>query len=357
MRPRRITFVIDDLGHGGAQRQLYLALRALSGENKITVVVLSSILDPYAPRLRALGIAVESIPRRGFYEAGRALALAQRLRALDTEIAHAVLDSSNAYAFLAARSIRIPAVLSLRSDRLNVVGVRARILAWMLRRAPAVTVNSQAGRDFLVNRISVDSERVWLVPNIVEVPDSVRDPAAVKPLIGAVGRLVELKRFDAVLDAFVAVRRALPDARLVLVGDGPARQGLQNLARRENIADAVEFTGAVDDAGPHIARCACLVVASTHEGLPNAALEALARGVPVVAVGAGDLPRIVSDGVTGVMARDASPQALSEAIVRALKTPALSASTAREGPRLVRELYSAERARTQLLALYQHIAP
>jgi glycosyltransferase involved in cell wall biosynthesis len=65
-----------------------------------------------------------------------------------------------------------------------------------------------------------------------------------------------------------------PDARVVLVGDGPARQGLENLARRENIADAVEFTGAVDDAAPHIARFACLVVAST----PRRTAQRRARG-------------------------------------------------------------------------------
>jgi glycosyltransferase involved in cell wall biosynthesis len=246
-------------------------------------------------------------------------------------------------------------VLSLRSDRLQSAGARARILSEMLRRAAAVTVNSEAGRDFLLQKLGVQRERVCLVPNIVDVPDSPRDPRAVRPVIGAVGRLVEMKRFHAILDALPSVRRAVPDARVVIVGDGPARQGLENLSRREEIAGLVELTGAVDDAAAHISTFACLVVASTHEGLPNAALEALARGVPVVTVAAGDLPRIVTDGVTGVIARDASPQSLAEAITRALTSPSLAESAAREGPRLMRERYSPARAREALIDLYARI--
>lgn len=353
-RPR-VTFVIDELGHGGAQRQLHLMLKALDGAGKFSVVALSEIDDPYAGRIRALGARVEMIPRRGGFEAGRVLALSRMLQALDTEIVHGMLESSDGYAFLAARVRHIPAVLSLRSDQLHSTGARTRALAWMMRRAPAVTVNSEAGRDYLRENIGLPMERICLVPNIVEVPPDVRPLSHPEPVIGAVGRLVEMKRFDVLLDTLPAVRSVVPGARVVLVGDGPSRQGLEHLARREDIAGAVEFTGSVADAAPHLARFACLVVASAHEGLPNAALEALAHGVPVVAVAAGDLPRIVIDGVTGVMARDASAQALSEAIVRALTSPALRESAAREGPRLVRERYSPERARDALLSLYSRL--
>ncbi len=349
---RRITFVIDDLGHGGAQRQLYLTLRALNGAGDFSVVVLSNIVEPYAAQIRALGIHVDIVSRRGSLDPLRLFALTQRLHMRQTRIAHAMLDASDIYTYLAARACRIPAVLSLRSDRLQATGMRARILTRALRNAAAVTVNSQAGRDFLLEHIRVPPGRVCLVPNIVDVQAGTRKLTAVQPVIGAVGRLVEMKRFHAILDALPAVRRTVPGARVMIVGDGPARQGLENLARRESLAGAVEFTGAVNDATALIETFACLVVASTYEGIPNAALEALARGVPVVTVAAGDLPRVVTDGVTGVMARDASPEALAEAIVRALTSSSLQASAAREAPRLMRERHSPEAARDALVNLY-----
>jgi glycosyltransferase involved in cell wall biosynthesis len=320
------------------------------------VVSLSGITEPYASRIRSLGVTVESIPRRSGFDAARAIALSHVLKKLDTGIVHAMLESADAYAFLAARLLRIPCVLSLRSDRLQTSGVRTPILAWMMRGVPGVTVNSEAGREHLLKRVHVRNERVTLVPNIVDVPATPPVIDALQPVIGAVGRLVEMKRFDIVLDTLPAVRSAVPGARIVLVGDGPARQGLENLARRASLAGAVQFTGEVDDAGPYISTFACLVIASTHEGLPNAALEALARGVPVVTVAAGDLPSIVTDNVTGVIARDASPQAMSEAILHALTSTALRESAAVEGPRLMRERHSPELARRELLALYSRLA-
>ena len=356
-RPR-VTYVIDDLGHGGAQRQLFHTVRALDGAANLSVVVLSDLTEPWGPRIHALGVPVETIPRRTSFDATRALALAQKFRALNTGIAHAMLDAADGYTFLAARARRIPAVLSLRSDRLTTTGGRARMLGWMMRNASAVTTNSRAGRDYLLGRIGVRAERVHLVPNIIDLPPDASPPAADGgPVIGAVGRLVALKRFEAVIDALVVVRRAIPDARVVVIGDGPARPGLENLARREGVANAVEFAGAVDDATARMSAFACLVVASAHEGLPNAALEALARGVPVVAVPAGDLPRIIQDGVTGVLARDASPESLADAIGRALSIPTLRESARREGPRLIRDEFSAERARAGLIDLYSRLPP
>ena len=352
----RVTFVIDDLGHGGAQRQLLLTLRALQGSGVFSVVVLSDVTEPYASRIRALGVTVESIPRRAGADAVRAMALRRVLKKLDTQIAHAMLESSDAYTFLACRWLRIPFALSLRSDRVHTAGPRAPLLTWMMRRAPAMTVNSEVGREHLLRRVGVRPEHVTLVPNIVDVPASARDTSALEPVIGGVGRLVEMKRFDILLDTLPTVRRTVPDARIVLVGDGPSRQGLENLARREGIANAVQFAGTVDDATPYIATLACLAVTSAHEGLPNAALEALALGVPVATVAAGDLPRVVTDGVTGVIARDASPQAMSEAIVRVLTSKELRQSAAVEGPRLMRERHSAEHARQQLLSLYSRLS-
>jgi glycosyltransferase involved in cell wall biosynthesis len=284
-----ITYVIDDLGHGGAQRQLYYTLRALQDSVNLSVVVLSEATEPYGTRIRALGIPVETVKHRATFDAGRALSLARKLRRFRSDIAHATLEASDAYTFCIGRARRVPTVLSLRSDRFYSTGGKMRALGWMMRNADAVTVNSLAGRDYLVNRVGVRPDRVHLIPNIVEIPDSLPARDHVEPVIGAVGRLVAMKRFDTIIDALPFVRRTVPNARVVIIGDGPARQGLENLARREG-EGAVEFLGAVEDASPHIARFACLVVASVYEGLPNAALEALAGGVPVVTVPAAICP-------------------------------------------------------------------
>ena len=351
-RPR-VTFVIDDLGHGGAQRQLNFIAGAISGQVDVHVAVMSANVEPYARRLREQGIDVNAIPRRQPFEPGRLRALIALLRSTNTQIVHPFLEASNVYGFVAGRALRIPVVLSLRDSRLIFTGVRARALSWMYRRADAVTANSAAGRDCLVGEVGVRGERVVLLPNIVPVASS--PPSALAPhelIVGCVGRLAAQKRFEAVIEAMPAVRNAYPHARLEIVGEGPCRDRLESAARR---VGGVDFVGAVDEPAPRMARFTCLVIASLHEGVANVALEALALGVPVVTVAVGDLARVVTDNVTGVIARDGSPVSLADAIVRAIASPDLRASTAREGPRFLRSHFSEEVARERLLELYDRV--
>ncbi|HEX5131728.1 MAG TPA: glycosyltransferase family 4 protein [Candidatus Krumholzibacteria bacterium] len=356
MTPRvpRIAIVIDDLGHGGAQRQLFLIAESLRERARLQVIAFAVPEHPYAARLRAAGVDVTGIPRRSSVDLRRLRDLTATLRAFRPDVIHGFLDASNAYAYLAARQLRVPAVLSLRSDRLRARGVRSLALRAMLRAAAAVVTNSLAGHDYLVDHVGVASARVTHVPNIV-VAQAPR-PAPEDPLlVGCVGRLVALKRFDAVIEAVAIVRRTHPATTLLVVGDGPAAQDLRDAARALGVDDAVCFAGAVEDTAPLFARMACLVVASEHEGLPNAALEAMAAGVPVVAVPAGDLPRLVVDGVTGILATDASPPTLAAAITRALTDPALARTAAREGPRAIAAGFAPEIAAARLLELYSRL--
>lgn len=347
----RIGFVIDDLGHGGAQRQLALIAEALQGRAVVRVVALSQAAGPHAAHLRAAGSEVIVLQRRSGFELARLRALSASLREFSPDVIHGFLDSSNAYAFVAARALRVPVVLSLRSDRMSVHGVRSSILRGMLRRADAVVANSRGGREFLLRDAGVSPLRVHALPNIVAPPPQSAHPDAV--MVGCVGRLVALKRFDAAIAAMPAVRAAVPAARLTIVGDGPCIDDLRDRAR--SLGDTVTFTGAIDDAAARIAEFGCLVIASEYEGLPNAALEAMAAGVPVAAVRAGDLPDLIGDGVTGCFAASAAPAELARAIVRCLGDPALRASASREGPRIIAARFSAERARETLLSIYQGI--
>ncbi|HEU4364352.1 MAG TPA: glycosyltransferase family 4 protein [Candidatus Krumholzibacteria bacterium] len=350
-RALRIGFVIDDLGHGGAQRQLSLLAQALRDHAVLRVVTLSDRRDPYEDRLRAAGAEVVVLARRSGFELARLRALSASLREFRPDLVHGFLDASNAYAYLAARSLRVPVVLSLRSDRVGVGGVRSSLLRIMLRRADAVVVNSRAGAEHLFREIGVQAARVHELPNIVRQPAPSAAPDAA--LVGCVGRLVPLKRFEAVIDALPAVRTAVPGARLTIVGDGPCLDDLRRRAR--GLGSAVSFSGAVADAAPLIAGFGCLVVASEYEGLPNAALEAMAAGVPVAAVRAGDLPELIEDGITGCLAASAAPEELARAIVRALGDQRLRASAAREGPRIAAARFSAERVRDTLLAVYRSV--
>jgi glycosyltransferase involved in cell wall biosynthesis len=357
MTPGALTvgFVIDDLGHGGAQKQVALLACALAPRVLARVYVISSVDEPHGNALRACRIPITTIDRRSNVDGTRVVRLARALAADRVDVVHGFLDAANAYAFVAGRTLGKPTILSLRNEKLIMTGARAGALRWMLRHADAVTVNSDAGRAFLVDDLRVDAACVHRVPNIAPTltPPSTDDPSP--PRIGCVGRLVDQKRFDAVLRAFPLVRARLPGARLEIVGDGPNRDDLHALARELQIEDGVEFTGAVDDATARIARMSCLVLSSAFEGLPNAALEAMSLGVPVVACPVGDLASIVLDGSTGVIARDIAPEPLAGAIVRAVTDASLRARARVDGPAFLRERFSEQAALAVLIPLYQRL--
>jgi len=142
--------------------------------------------------------------------------------------------------------------------------------------------------------------------------------AADIPLVGVVGRLDPIKDHPTLFRAFEAVRTVLPEARLLVVGDGPERKRLESRA-----GDGVIFLGNRSDV-PEILRALDLfVLPSLNEGISNTILEAMATGIPVVATRMGGNPELVEDNHTGILVRPSDPSALSNAILHYLENPDL----------------------------------
>jgi glycosyltransferase involved in cell wall biosynthesis len=120
-------------------------------------------------------------------------------------------------------------------------------------------------------------------------------------VIGSVGRLVEVKRQEVLIEAFARLQTgSTVQPHLVLVGDGPKEQVLRELAARLNISDRVHFAGRQQEPRRFLWDMDVFALTSRSEGMPLAVLEAWAAGVPVVASRVGGLPELVDDGMTGL---------------------------------------------------------
>lgn len=166
-------------------------------------------------------------------------------------------------------------------------------------------------------------------------------PAAVPvsaPVLVFAGRLVEKKGLADLLAAMPQVLTTQPDARLLVIGDGPLAPELRDQAKRLGIADAVEFLGSLPNAAvPEVLRRGRLAVLpfrpapGDEEGLGLVAVEAMGCGLPVVA---GDVPAIrdvIRHGHNGWLVPSADPAALASAILQLLGDPALAEQLARQG--------------------------
>jgi GalNAc-alpha-(1->4)-GalNAc-alpha-(1->3)-diNAcBac-PP-undecaprenol alpha-1,4-N-acetyl-D-galactosaminyltransferase len=146
--------------------------------------------------------------------------------------------------------------------------------------------------------------------------------------IVSTGRLSHAKGYDVLLDAFARVADRFPEWELVILGDGELRDELIERAWRLNLHSRVVFAGAVEDPAPFLARAELFALASRYEGFPNAHIEALSLGVPVVATDCptrpatagrigpvrGGVHELVEHGVTGLLVPPEDPVAFAAAL-------------------------------------------
>ncbi len=164
-----------------------------------------------------------------------------------------------------------------------------------------------------------------IVPNPIELEVEVdtATPIPTEPTITTIARLHPAKGLDVLLDALEIVRRAIPTARVTVIG--PPQEGFAHLAheleasaRARGLADGFELVGQVDDPAVVVRRSRCYVHPSRSEVLPLAIMEAMAAGVPVVATDVGGTRDLVSHGVTGLLVPAGDPEALAEAMLLVL---------------------------------------
>jgi glycosyltransferase involved in cell wall biosynthesis len=158
-----------------------------------------------------------------------------------------------------------------------------------------------------------------------EASPTLRKTLALEPhhlAIGYVGRLVPIKDLPSLLRAFARALPSIPQARLVLAGDGEARDGLRALVEELQIAEYVRFAGWVRDLPALYQSFDIVALSSLNEGTPSALIEAMAAGRAVVATAVGGVPDLIEDGETGLLIPPSDLQRLADALVHLAGHPA-----------------------------------
>ncbi|MEE6263826.1 glycosyltransferase [Plantactinospora sonchi] len=297
--------------------------------------------------------------------------LGRVLRERGTALLHAHFGVEGVYAVPLARALGLPLVTTLHG--FDVTVTRSRLLAsgkpsWM----NYVTWRGElfdAGARFVcvsehIRARAVEwgypADRLVVLPIGVDVELIQPAATAATPRILHVARLVEKKGTADLLRAFAVVRRAVPDAHLVIVGDGPLRDPLEALARELDLGAAVRFLGAQ----PHTetlrqlreARLVCVpsITAATgdQEGLPTVVLEAAAAARPVVGTDHGGIGEAVTDGTTGYLVGERDVAGLADRLTALLRDPALAERFGRAGRETVVERFNLRRQTDKLELLY-----
>lgn len=341
----------------GGQNQALLLLKGLN-EQGHAADLLAARGSALAHRARRAGIRVRTVSR-GVFRVPAAAKIFSLLRNEGYDLVHANEAHAVTAAWLSGAHRRVPLVISRRVGyplgRSFIAQARyqaaARILAnsqWVAEQAAA----SGAPRD-----------KLRVVYEGAEIPPLVtpRERAEARlrwgisgdtPLLGCVGVLLPDKGQEWLIRALAELRRTIPGAKLLLAGDGPCRQALQELAAGLHLSDAVIFAGFVKEVESVYAALDLFLLPSFFEALNNSLLAAMAHAVPSIAFRRGALPEIIEDGRSGLIVSGPDVPEISAAAARILSDPQFARTLGENARARVAERFSAERMVEETLKAY-----
>lgn len=328
--PQRIAFAITDLDPGGAERALLEIVTRLDRARWEPRVFNLSCEGALSARFRQADIPCEDLGRGRRPELRVIWRLYRALAQFDPALVQSFLFHANMASRIAALLAGIPIVIG---------GVRVAEhrrnghLGWDRRTQWLVSHNvcvSEAVARFSTLTGGLSPAKVSVIPNGVEftrfqqaipLDRSVLGLPANPPLLLGVGRLDRQKGWDTLIDAMPAVWSEVPETRLLIAGEGPERAALERRIAEIDPRSRIRLAGYREDI-PRLLRTADLLVsASEWEGLPNAVLEGMAAGCPIVATAAEGVTELLTHDRHGLIVPIGDSQAIAAAIVRLVTSP------------------------------------
>ena len=366
---RGVCFVAPELERIGGYELSTIALARSLREQGVPVLIVTTTTRASNEAGKEDLIRIEVRGRRTLLHIfPRLLATLARERSKYSIIHCPTFSHLSGLAVLAGRILRRPTLLRVATE--NDVREFAegrhwkyRLFFWLLRRAAGVIAPSTAIRDELL-RAGFSSERIVCFANGVDVnrfrPATPAEKAEAKSalglskdtaVIGTVARLVQRKGIDVLLRAF-GILRPSHRAHLLVVGDGPLGGELRGLAHELRIEDSISWLGFQADPVKWLQAMDVFAFPSRLEGVPNAVLEAMATGLPIVATTIGGVTDLLEEGRTGFLIPPEDSGALAVALDQLLRNAPLRADLGSKARSRAVEGFSIADSATRLVNLY-----
>jgi len=355
LTPLPIAFVLSSCDAGGTEHQMIELLRRLDPARWQVHVACVHARGEWLDRVSDAAVSTKEFPFAGFRHSDavrQAIAFSRWCRALDIAVVHTTDLCTNIFALPAAAAAGVPVRIGNRREiipdrtRAQIVAQRA---AYQF--AHKVVANCQAASARLRFE-RVPASRIAMVPNGVDSSlfAATRSRRALRRVV-VVANLHVQKGHDVLIDAAPAILRHFPDATFDFVGDGPELERLKARANAQGVAEAVTFTGYEADVAQRLKDADIFALPSRTEAFPNAVLEAMSSGLPIVASAVGGVRELIEDGHTGLLVAAGDPRALAHSICRLMANRAFGTRLGKAGAQGVQR-YSFDRMTTAFEMLY-----
>jgi glycosyltransferase involved in cell wall biosynthesis len=358
-----IAHLLSSFHVGGQEKvAMDLATRQQARGHRVLTVSLAPPPDgQLAEELARAGIATHTVPKRGpSVDPTLPMRLATVLRREGVEVVHAHNPQPLIYGSIAAKLVGAVMIQTRHG-----IAHHSDAQDWLVRQATRLVDASVFVSRQLATTLDGAGQtpgRSWVIENGVDLtrffPDAAARSAVRQELgipedalvVGTVSRLVASKNVPGLVRAMWPILG--PKEHLVVVGDGPARQDVEQLVVFTPKAASVHVLGARSDVARLLRAFDLFVLFSRTEGHPIVVLEAMATGVPVLATPVGGIPGIIEDGETGFLVPTDDEEALQAKLIQLLSAPRRLAEVGWKARSVALERYAADRMVDEYLALY-----
>ena len=355
---KTILLVIDNIEFGGGERGFLQLARGL--RNRFEFFVAAMPGGTFQQEIEELAIPFVPLDVSRRISLKPMSQLKNFLKAQKIDIIHSQGARADFFARLAGRIANVPHILStiqMPIEGFDVGILRKKIYLFMDRLSGRFVerfiVVSGALERLLTHDRGVPVQRVVRIYNGIEVDlyqpfskhTDLRNewgiPATI-PLIGAIGRLVWQKGFEFFIKAIPEILQSSPEAKFLIVGEGPLRSQLEKLAQMLNIYDSLFFPGFRNDIQQVLSTIDVLMVPSLLEGLPMIILEGMAMAKPIVATNIDGITEQIAHEREGILVPIRKPEALAGAVSRIIDNGDLATALGRAARKKVEISFSVE---------------
>ncbi|MDA7980868.1 MAG: glycosyltransferase, partial [Pirellulales bacterium] len=356
------------LGRGGAEVLLAEGLRVADHERFVFEYgYFLPWKDTLVPALRAQGAEVTCFAARSNQAILRSVRrVARFLRERDIDLVHAHLPLAGVVARLAGRKAGVPVVYTAH----NLQERYSRVTRWLNRytwkhQALALAVSKDV--EDSIRRHVGNAVQVQTVLNGVNVQSFDRDShngSALRTdlgfpeetfVVGTVAVFRSQKKLDYWLGVARRVLNSVPEARFIVVGDGPERSTIEAKIKELQLQNAVHLAGLQEETRPYFAAMDVYLMTSEFEGLPIALLESMSMAVPPVVTAVGGIPEVVRHDQNGCLRRFGELDQLTDDVVRLARDDSLRFRLGQAARQTVVADFSMERMQRELEAIYDQV--
>jgi len=365
--PKKVLLLVDSLYAGGAERSVVnLATNLPRDRYEVTVCATRRHSGPLADELIAAGIRYETLNRRGRIDIAPFRRLYRLLRTEGFDVLHAHKFGSNLWGSIVGRLGRTPVVIAHEHTWSYEGQPLRRFLDGKVigRLADVFVAVSTRDRERMTSVEGVPPSKTAYIPNAFVPAPGRRSEGDIRaevgidrdaPVVGTAAVLRPQKAVDVLIDAFALLSKRVPEAHLVIGGDGEMGEQWKAHARSLGLDESrVHWIGLRDDVPDVLRSLDVAVMSSDFEGMPIFAFECMAERTPLVATDVGGMRDIFEDGTSAVLVPRRDPQAMSDALAELLDDPDRRVAMAEAAHARLDE-FRIERAVERVGALYDEL--